>query len=36
MGSAYAVVTFLLVLVATSIYIRRVQPHFRFKGLDQP
>jgi multiple sugar transport system permease protein len=32
-GSAYAVVTFLLVLAASVIYIRRVQPHFRFKGL---
>ncbi|MCU0507063.1 MAG: sugar ABC transporter permease [Anaerolineae bacterium] len=32
-GSAYAVVTFLLVLIASVIYIRRVQPHFRFKGL---
>lgn len=33
-GSAYAVVTFLLVLTASLIYIRRVQPHFRFKGLE--
>jgi multiple sugar transport system permease protein len=33
-GSAYAVVTFLLVLAASLIYIRRVQPHFRFKGLE--
>jgi multiple sugar transport system permease protein len=32
-GSAYAVVTFLLVLIASIVYIRRVQPHFRFKGL---
>ena len=32
-GSAYAVVTFLLVLIASILYIRRVQPHFRFKGL---
>jgi ABC-type sugar transport system permease subunit len=33
-GSAYAVVTFILVLVASLIYVRRVQSHFRFKGLD--
>ncbi len=32
-GSAYAVVTFALVLAASILYIRRVQPHFRFKGL---
>jgi len=34
MGSAYAVVTFVLVLAASIVYIRRVQPHFRFKGLE--
>ncbi len=33
-GSAYAVVTFILVLTASLIYIRRVQKHFRFKGLE--
>ena len=33
-GSAYAVVTFLLVLIASLVYVRRVQRHFRFKGLD--
>jgi len=33
-GSAYAVVTFILVLVASLIYVRRVQAHFRFKGLE--
>jgi ABC-type sugar transport system permease subunit len=33
-GSAYAVVTFLLVLIASLVYIRRVQAHFRFKGLE--
>ncbi|MCL4489612.1 MAG: sugar ABC transporter permease [Chloroflexi bacterium] len=33
-GSAYAVVTFVLVLAASIVYIRRVQPHFRFKGLE--
>jgi ABC-type sugar transport system permease subunit len=33
-GSAYAVVTFILILIASIVYIKRVQPHFRFKGLD--
>lgn len=34
-GSAYAVVTFFLVFTASLIYIRRVQAHFRFKGLAE-
>jgi ABC-type sugar transport system permease subunit len=33
-GSAYAVVTFLLMLGAGLIYIRRVQAHFQFKGIE--
>ncbi len=33
-GSAYAVVTFILILIASIVYIKRVQPRFRFKGLD--
>ena len=33
-GSAYAVVTFLLMLGVGLIYIRRVQAHFHFKGIE--
>ena len=34
LGSAYAVVTFLMILGASLIYIKSVQSHFRFKGME--